>query len=62
MVHFGAESAVAYLGGDKLIEVYDPSKSISEVAYELDFQYPQHFSRFFKQRVGVLPGEFRGVN
>jgi AraC-like DNA-binding protein len=51
----------------KLIEVakeriFDPTKSISEVAYELGFQYPQHFSRFFKQRVGIAPGEFRGVN
>ncbi|MBI5917074.1 MAG: helix-turn-helix transcriptional regulator [Bacteroidetes bacterium] len=51
----------------KLLEVakeriFDPTKSISEVAYELGFQYPQHFSRFFKQRVGCSPGEFRGLN
>jgi AraC-like DNA-binding protein len=60
------KSAQEYIQS-KLIEVakeriYDPSKSISEVVYELGFQYPQHFSRFFKQRVGVSPGEFRGVN
>jgi AraC-like DNA-binding protein len=51
----------------KLIEVakeriFDPTKSISEVAYELGFQYPQYFSRFFKQRVGVAPNEYRGMN
>jgi AraC-like DNA-binding protein len=51
----------------KLIEVakeriFDPTKSVSEVAYELGFQYPQHFSRFFKQRVGVAPWEYRGLN
>ncbi len=60
------KSAQEYIQS-KLIEVakeriFDPTKSISEVAYELGFQYPQHFSRFFKQRVGVAPGEFRGVN
>ncbi len=60
------KSAQEYIQA-KLIEVakeriFDPTKSISEVAYELGFQYPQHFSRFFKQRVGVAPGEFRGVN
>ncbi len=51
----------------KLIEIakekiYDPSKSISEVAYELGFKYPQHFTRMFKKRVGMSPAEFRNVN
>ncbi len=60
------KSAQEYIQS-KLIEVakermFDPSKSVSEVAYELGFQYPQHFSRFFKQRVGVAPGEYREVN
>ncbi|MCF8283321.1 MAG: helix-turn-helix domain-containing protein [Bacteroidales bacterium] len=35
---------------------------LARKAYELGFQYPQHFSRLFKQRVGVTPGEYRGVN
>ncbi len=39
--------------------VLDPSKSISQVAYELGFQYPQHFSRMFKKMVGVTPVEWR---
>ncbi len=60
------QSAQEYIQ-TKLIEVakerlFDIQKSVSEVAFELGFQYPQHFSRFFKQRVGVSPGEFRGVN
>jgi len=38
------------LAKDKII---DKSKSISEVAYELGFKYPQHFTRLFKQKVGV---------
>ena len=36
-----------------------PSKSVSEIAYELGFIYPQHFSRLFKKRVGVSPNEYR---
>jgi len=47
------------LAKDKII---DKSKSISEVAYELGFKYPQHFTRLFKQKVGVSPNEWRGLN
>lgn len=36
-----------------------PHKSISEVAYELGFEYPQYFSRLFKKKVGMSPSEFR---
>ena len=35
-----------------------PNKSVSEVAYELGFEYPQYFSRLFKKKVGVSPSEF----
>ena len=42
--------------------VYDKSKSISEIAYELGFKYPPHFTRLFKQRVGITPNEYRGLN
>lgn len=52
---------------DKLIEVakarvFDPNKSVSEIAYELGFKYPQHFSRLFKKKVGHSPQEFRSLN
>jgi len=48
----------------KVIEVakeriFDHSKSVSEIAYELGFKYPQHFTRLFKQRVGQSPNEYR---
>jgi len=39
--------------------VFDLSKSISEIAYEIGFKYPQHFTRLFKQRVGQSPNEYR---
>ena len=40
-------------------KIFDHSKSVSEIAYELGFKYPQHFTRFFKQQVGSTPNEFR---
>lgn len=43
-------------------KVFDPAKSLSEIAYELGFKYPQHFSRFFKQHVGMSPNEYRNLN
>ncbi len=36
-----------------------PNKSISEVAYELGFEYPQYFSRLFKKKEGLSPSEYR---
>jgi len=33
--------------------------SISEVAYDLGFDYPQHFSKLFKRKTGMSPSEFR---
>lgn len=32
---------------------------ISIIAYDLGFQYPQHFTRLFKRVTGVSPSEFR---
>ncbi len=43
-------------------KVFDTSKSISEIAYELGFKYPQHFSRMFKNQMGMSPAEFRLMN
>ena len=40
-------------------KIFDGSKSVNEIAFELGFKYPQHFSRLFKQRVGQSPNEYR---
>jgi AraC family transcriptional regulator, transcriptional activator of pobA len=40
-------------------KIFDASKSVSEIAYELGFKYPQHFTRVFKQQTGVTPLEYR---
>jgi AraC-like DNA-binding protein len=44
------------------IRLFDHDKTINEIAYELGFKYPQHFSRLFKQRTGITPSEFRATN
>ena len=42
--------------------IFTIDKSISEVAYELGFSYPQHFTRLFKQKVGISPTSYRNLN
>ncbi|WP_343675314.1 AraC family transcriptional regulator [Chitinophaga sp.] len=42
--------------------VFDMNKSVSEIAYELGFKYPQHFTRLFKQKTGVTPNDYRMMN
>lgn len=42
--------------------IFDRSKSISEIAFEMGYKYPQHFTRLFKQRVGMSPQEYRMAN
>ena len=36
-------------------------KSVSELAYSLGFEYPQYFSRLFKNKTGKSPIEFRNA-
>ncbi|MCG8541361.1 MAG: AraC family transcriptional regulator [Clostridia bacterium] len=34
-------------------------KSVAQVAYMLGFEYPGHFSKFFKKKTGISPSEYR---
>lgn len=36
--------------------------SIGNIAYNLGFEYPQHFSKLFKSKMGLSPSEYRNVN
>lgn len=35
---------------------------VSQIAYSLGFEYPQHFSKLFKQKTGMSPVEYRSLN
>lgn len=37
-------------------------KSVGEIAYALGFEYPQYFSKLFKQKTGQTPVEYRSLN
>lgn len=43
-------------------KMFDNNKSISQIANELGFEYPQHFTRMFKKKVGMSPKEFRNLS
>lgn len=38
------------------------NKKVSEVAYDLGFDYPQSFTRLFKNKTGLSPLEYRNLN
>lgn len=40
-------------------ELVTTDKTVSEISYQLGFQYSQHFTRLFKREVGSTPVEYR---
>ena len=50
------QSKIIELAKERLLA---QSKSISEIAYSLGFQYPQHFTRLFRNTVGISPKQYR---
>ena len=42
--------------------IFDTSKTVSEIAYELGFKHPQHFTRMFKKEIGMSPSDYRMLN
>ena len=42
--------------------LFDMEKSIGDIASDLGFKYPQHFTRLFKLRVGQTPQVYRQMN
>ena len=43
-------------------ELAASNKTVNEVAWQLGFQYAQHFNRFFKRSTGMTPSEYRRQN
>ncbi len=35
-------------------------KTVSQIAHDLGFEYPQHFSKLFRRKTGQSPAQFRG--
>jgi len=42
--------------------LFSTNKTVGEVAYDLGFKYPQHFSRMFKNSTGFSPNEYRSLS
>jgi len=60
------KSAKEYIQ-NKIIDIaknktFGTNKSVNEIAYELGFKYPQHFTRLFKNVTGYSPNEYRSLN
>ena len=49
----------AYLVDCAKVLLANTQLSVSEVAYRLGFEYPQHFNRLFKRKTGITPSEYR---
>ncbi|MBX7108693.1 MAG: helix-turn-helix transcriptional regulator [Chitinophagales bacterium] len=43
-------------------KIFEGDKTVNQIAYELGFKYPQHFTRLFKQQVGYTPNKYRNLN
>lgn len=50
------QSKVLELAKENMLET---DHTVSQIAYALGFQYPQHLCRLFKKHVGCTPNEFR---
>ena len=53
------QTKVLSLAKEKLVST---NLTVSQISYELGFQYPQHFSRVFKSSIGMTPNEYRVSN
>lgn len=53
------QTKIIDLAKEKLV---DQDKSVTQIAMELGFKYSAHFTRFFKQKVGHTPNEYRALN
>ena len=59
------KSAIEYIHLTVINRVKDllasTNKTVSEIAYEVGFQYPHHLSRMFKKVAGCTPNEYRSA-
>ena len=51
-----------YLIDHAMTSLLSSSEPVSQVAYQLGFEYPQNFSKLFKSKTGMSPSEYRNLN
>jgi AraC-like DNA-binding protein len=51
-----------YLIDKAKTQLLNSGESISQIAYGLGFEYPQHFSKIFKAKTGMSPAEYRNLS
>jgi AraC-like DNA-binding protein len=51
-----------YLIEEAKNNLINSEKTVSEIAYNLGFEYPQYFNKLFKQKTGQTPMEYRNLN
>jgi len=56
------ESINAFIIDKAKSRLLSSTDTVSEIAYELGFNYPHYFSRLFKIKTGKSPNEFRQMN
>jgi AraC-like DNA-binding protein len=49
----------SYLISLAIEKLTNGSMSVMEIAYDLGFEYPNHFSRFFKNQTGLSPSNYK---
>jgi AraC-like DNA-binding protein len=52
----------AYIIEQAKTALLNSTEPISEIAFNLGFEYPQHFSKLFKSKTGTSPSEYRTLN
>ena len=51
-----------YLIEEAKINLLNTNDTVSEIAFNLGFEYPQYFSKLFKSKTGTTPAEYRNLN
>lgn len=58
----GSDHIHAFIVNRAKTKLLNSENSVSEIAYNLGFEYPQYFSKLFKNKTGVSPVEYRNLN
>lgn len=51
----------SFLINEAKTKLLNSGETVEQIAFSLGYKYPQHFSKFFKNKTGLNPGEFRKI-